>query len=117
VAVRLFLIAQVFRGGIESGTLVLTDGNKHYKTLENECQCEAPAPSENINTANAFHRFIKGRLDEMSGVATKHLNRHASLSSHVWRGGDIGVDDIYHELRSNTHDSCSTISDVRKSYP
>jgi transposase-like protein len=113
-------IARVFGGRIESGTLVLTDGNKNYKTLENECQCEVirlqrekPAQSENINTANAFHSFIKGRLDEMHGVATKYLNRYASLFSRVWRGGDNVVEDIYNELCSNTHDSCSTIRDVR----
>jgi transposase-like protein len=113
-------IAQVFGGRIESGTLVLTDGNKHYKTLENECQCEVirlpreeSASSENINTANAFHRFIKERLGEMRGVATKYLNRYASLFSRVWRNDDNVVEDIYNELCSNTHDSCSTISDVR----
>jgi hypothetical protein len=114
-------IAQVFGGRIESGTLVvLTDGNKPYQTLENECQCEVislqreeSAPSGNINTANAFHSFIKGRLGEMHGVATKYLNRYAALFSRVWRGGDHGVDDIYNDLCSNTHDSCSTIRDVR----
>jgi hypothetical protein len=69
-------IAQVFGGRIESGTLVLTDGNKPYQTLENECQCEVIslqreefAPSGNINTANAFHSFTKGRLGEMRGVS------------------------------------------------
>jgi transposase-like protein len=112
-------IAKVFGGRVESGTLVLTDGNQHYKTLEKECQCEviglqreAPAQSENINIANVFHSFIKGRLDEIRGVATKYLNRYAALFSRVWRGGNNVVDDIYNEL-SNTHDSCSTISDVR----
>ena len=113
-------IAKVFGGRIESGTLVLTDGSKNYRTLENECQCEVigiqreePAKSENINTVNSFHSFIKERLDEMRGVATKYLNRYASLFSRVWRAGGNVVDDIYNELCSNTHDSCSTINDVR----
>jgi hypothetical protein len=110
----------VFGGRIESGALVLTDGNRHYKTLENECPCEMiglrreePAPSGNIHTAHAFHGFIKGRPGKMRGVATKYLNRHASLFSRLWRGGDHVVDDIYNEPCSDTHDSCSTISDVR----
>jgi hypothetical protein len=113
-------IAEVFAGHIESGTLVLTDGNKNYKTLENKCRCEVvgirredPAKPENINTVNAFHSFIKERLDGMRRVATKYLNRYASLFSLVWRGGSNVVDDIYNELCSNTHDSCATISDVR----
>jgi transposase-like protein len=113
-------IARALGSRIENGTLVLTDGNKDYKILEKECGCEvmglgreASGPSENINTANAFHSFIKERLDGMRGVATKYLNRYAALFAHIWRGGESVADDIYNELCSNAHDSCCTISDVR----
>ena len=36
-------IARVLGGRIENGTLVLTDGNKSYETLEKECGCEGMA--------------------------------------------------------------------------
>lgn len=113
-------IARVLGERIENGTLVLTDGNKNYETLEKECGCEgmglgreASGPSENINTANAFHGFIKERLDGMRGVATKYPNRYAALFARIWRGGESIVGDLYDELCSNAHDSCCTISDVR----
>jgi transposase-like protein len=115
-------LSQVFGGRIEEGSLVLTDGARSYNVLEGLCKADVThvKTDENpgryflrINSANAFHRFIKERYDGYRGVATKYLNRYNALFSRTFRNDGHLADEIYDALCSNKANSFYSIAQVK----
>lgn len=115
-------IAEVFGERIEEGSLVLTDGSRSYNTLEELCNCDVNnvKTDENkerhflhINTANAFHSFIKKRYEACGGVATKHLNRYNALFALAFRANVETVDEVYAALCSNKQNSYFSVNDAK----
>jgi transposase-like protein len=115
-------VSEVFGGRIEDGSLVLTDGARSYNVLEELCKVDIANVNtdENkerhflhINSANAFHSFIKERYDGYRGVATKYLNRYNALFSRIFRGDTDIIDDIYNALCSNKVNSFYSIEQVK----
>jgi transposase-like protein len=113
-------VKEVFGGRIEAGSLVLTDGARSYRALEKQCECDVEEVMSDgaerhflhINTANAFHSFIKGRYEGYRGVATKYINRYNSLFSRIFRNGETAADEIYSALCANNRNSFFSIHDV-----
>jgi transposase-like protein len=117
-------LSEVFGEHIGEGSLVLTDGAQSYNVLEELCKVDiANVNTEenkerhflHINSANAFHSFIKERYDGYRGVATKYLNRYNTLFSRIFRNGSDLADEIYNALCSNKTNSFHSIEEV-KSY-
>jgi hypothetical protein len=105
---------EVFGGCLEGGSLVLTDGVPSDNVLEGLCQVDVTRvntdgnkerPYLHINSANAFHRFIKERYDGYRNVATKYLNRYNALFARTFRGDTYLIDEIYETLCSNKTNS------------
>lgn len=85
-------VCGVFGGHIAGGTLVLTDGLRSYKGLEDAAACtvvdinhEGGRGMFNLNTVNSFHSYIKGIYVHYRGVATKYINRYNALFSVAFR--------------------------------
>jgi hypothetical protein len=115
-------LSQVFGGCLEEGSLVLTDGAPSYRVLEGLCQVDVTRvntdgnterPFLHINSANAFHRFIKERYDGYRGVATKYLNRYNALFARTFRGNTHLIDEIYAALCSNKTNSFYSVKQVK----
>ena len=115
-------VAEVFGGRIEEGSLVLTDGARSYSTLEELCRCDVANVSTDdnkerhflhINTANAFHSFIKARYDGYRGVSTKHLNRYNALFALAFRANDETVDGVYAAICGGNLNSFFSVVDTK----
>lgn len=115
-------VAEVFGGRIEEGSLVLTDGARSYSALEELCQCDVANVTTDdnkerkflhINTANAFHSFIKARYEGYRGVSTKHLNRYNALFALAFRANDETVDEVYAALCSYNCNSFFSVEDTK----
>lgn len=85
-------IQAVFCGHISEDALILCDGLKSYRSLEEIVGCsvkdvnsETEKKFYNLNTVNAFHSFIKSRYESYRGVATKYLNRYIALFAAAYK--------------------------------
>ena len=92
-------IEQAFAKHLESDTLVLTDGRQGYSVLESSVEgCLVVNVKKradkvyHMNTVNNFHCFIKNRIANFRGVATKYLNRYNGLFSVTYRGTHGTID-------------------------
>ena len=97
-------INEVFGERVGEKTVIVTDGAKGYRILEETGKCMVLNSNEddeslyNINTVNNYHSFIKERNRNARGFATKYLNRYNALFSKVFRSAKTVVDDIYNLL-------------------
>jgi len=103
-------IEQVFRNRIEDDTLLLVDGNKSYNTLKDECIVVKTHEEDRIKI-NRFHGFIKERIARARGVATKNLNRYASLFTQIFGNQDKAPDKIFELLKKR--DSFASIENLK----
>jgi transposase-like protein len=92
-------ILGVFSGKISCDALMVCDGAKTYKVLEEKKVCSTMAAGPEgfcrINEVNGYHSFIKERNRTARGFGTKYLNRYNALFSRVFRGDGFLTDDIY----------------------
>lgn len=111
-------LSEVFGERMEAGSLILTDSAQSDNVLEKLCQVEVANvhTDENkerhfphINSANAFHSFIKERYEGYRGVATKYLNRYNALFSRLFLSGADLTDEIYNALCPNETNSFYSI--------
>lgn len=100
-------LADIFRGHIAPGTLLLCDGLRSYRSLATAIGCtvkdchDLPEDEKgffHLNTANGFHSFIKRHYDFYRGVATKYLNRYNALFAASYRNADILIRQLCHGL-------------------
>lgn len=98
-------INQVFGERVSEKTVILSDGTKGYRVLEESGKCKVfNANNEdndnffNTNTVNGYHSFIKEKNRNARGFATKYLNRYNALFSSTYRATKAVVDDIYNLL-------------------
>lgn len=95
-------ILGAFSGKMCMDTLLVCDGAKSYRVLEEEKVCATVARGTGefyrINEVNGYHSFIKGRNRVARGFGTKYLNRYNALFSYIFRGNDFLVDDIYKQM-------------------
>jgi len=99
-------IDAVFKGHIGEEILIVCDGTKSYNSFAENNNCpvmkiDGKKGFAHVNTANSFHSFIKERLNQCRGVATKYLNRYNSLYSKVFRNVEDCVEGIYKMLCRN----------------
>lgn len=96
-------INNVFGERVSNGTVILSDGAKSYRILEDCGKCSVLNANDsdgndsfyNINTVNSFHSFIKERNRDARGFATKYLNRYNALFSKIFRTTKVVVEDIH----------------------
>ena len=97
-------INRVFGEHVSGKTVILSDGAKGYKTLDETGKCKVLNANEddgsffNINTVNGYHSFMKEKNRNARGYATKYLNRYNALFSKTYRATRVIVDDIYNLL-------------------
>jgi hypothetical protein len=106
----------VFSGRISGDALMVCDGAKSYRVLEekNVCSTAASGPGGfyRINEVNGYHSFIKGRNRAARGFGTSYLNRYNALFSRAYRGSGFLADDIYRTM-SGRENGCRTIAAVQ----
>lgn len=115
-------ITQIFKGHIEDGTLVITDGLRSYNVLSELADCSIKnANSEkgsfyHLNSINNVHSFIKHRYEFYRGVATKYLNRYNSLFQLAYRCTDDLLSTLSSRLfctsRSLMHHSIKDVKEM-----
>jgi hypothetical protein len=97
-------ILGVFSGRISADALMVCDGAKSYRVLEEKKVCSIAVTGTGgfyrINEVNGYHSFIKGRNRAARGFGTKYLNRYNALFSRVFRGSGFLADDIYKKMCS-----------------
>lgn len=87
-------VAEVFKGHIGEGTLLLTDGLRSYNILETIADCSIKNVTDektsfyNLNTVNNLHSFIKDKYNFYRGVATKYINRYCAMFKYSYRNSD-----------------------------
>jgi transposase-like protein len=106
-------ILGVFSGKISEDALMVCDGAKSYRVLEEKNVCATAVTGSGgfyrINEVNGYHSFIKGRNRMARGFGAKYLNRYNALFSRVFRGSEFLADDIYKQM-SVRGTSCRTIA-------
>ena len=93
---RFFTSYENLSSHIADGSLVTTDNTSSYDRLLREKGCfhkSCPDCTDhnaevNLNRINSFHSMIKAFYRGYRGVATKYINRYASLFSFTWKYGD-----------------------------
>jgi transposase-like protein len=104
--VRKDAILGAFTGKISSDALMVCDGDKSYKVLEEHNIYSTAATGTGgfyrINEINGYHSFIKERNRRARGFGTKYLNRYNALFSQVFRGDDFLTDDLYKTMRGSS---------------
>lgn len=92
---------------IADGSLVTTDNTSSYDRLLREKGCfhkSCPDCTDhnaevNLNRINSFHSMIKEFYRGYRGVATKYINRYASLFSFAWKYHKIDGDELFEAVR------------------
>ena len=91
-----------FRGKMSADALMVCDGAKSYRVLEEKKICSTttvgPGGFYQINEVNGYHSFIKEKNRAARGFGTKYLNRYNALFSQVFRGSGFLADDIYKKM-------------------
>ena len=102
-------IVEVFGDRITDDTLILCDGSKNYDVLNEKCTV---AHTERINKVNGFHSFIKNRVLNARGFATKYLNRYNALFSKIFANADTAVNEIYNLMTARNY-SFNTLNSIK----
>ena len=79
---------------IADGSLVTTDNTSSYDRLLREKGC-----FHKSCRINSFHSMIKAFYRGYRGVATKYINRYASLFSFTWKYNRIEGDELFEAVR------------------
>ena len=114
-------LASIFNGHIASNALVLTDGLRSYRILEETTNCtvvdinrEGRRGLFNLNAVSSFHSYIKATYKQFRGVATKYLNRYNALFSAAFRYANDTVSSLYDSFCKTGRCSCwHGLKDVR----
>ena len=101
-------IKTVFDGHIAPGTVLLTDGMKSYKALQDNMDCfvgSIPVAAQkskgiaSLNNVNSFHSFIKERYRHARSYATKYLNRYNKVFAMAFRNREETIKRLQEILR------------------
>lgn len=96
-------VQSIYKGHIQPGTLILTDGMNVYPSLARTMECSVTNVKKekgsfyNLNTVNALHSYIKERYHHYRGVATKYLNRYNEVFSVSFRN-NTSISDLMEVL-------------------
>lgn len=92
-------ILEVFGEKVNKDTVLLCDGKQSYGVLGDKCTV---ATTNRVNKVNGLHSFIKERLDDARGVATKYLNRYNALFSKIYANDGTVADEIFNLMTMRT---------------
>ena len=97
-------IEKVFVGHISDNALVLTDGLKGYSVLQQDLQCKVVVTEEkedsfyHLNNVNSLHSQFKEQYRAYRGVATKYINRYATMFAMSYRNREQMTSEIFKKI-------------------
>ena len=82
-----------------------TDGTAVYDQLA--------SAKVNLNRINSFHNMIKDYYKHYRGVASKYINRYASMFAYAWKMNSVVNEDSgYEETLNTVRKDCIWLTDA-----
>ena len=88
------IIQDTFKNNITQRSIIYTDGTDCYNSLAECKNCKVV----HLNVVNCIHSFIKRKLAQYRGVATKYINRYNALFVYMRRFMKMDLNELYEKI-------------------